>query len=125
MDEFVGLLPAIALCLALSGTLLTVRDWYVARRRMIAECPHRWVYASAWHEGRFWHRLCRDCPKQEVVALEDVPEWWRRQERAAQASSREDVGRPASVTRRRSHPAHAAERRVNTHKRTRPPKPRS
>ena len=95
----------IAVCLALIGTLLNVRDWYVARQRLMAECAHRWIYVSAWDEGRFWHRLCRNCPKQELVALEDVPDEWRRRERAAyaaRASSRRDV--EASVARRLSHP---------------------
>jgi hypothetical protein len=98
----------IALCLAVLGTLLTVRDWYVARQRLIAECSHRWIYASAWNEGRFWHRLCRDCPKQEVVGLDDVPDWWRRRERAtraARAPSRPDLRRRrASAVRRLSRP---------------------
>jgi hypothetical protein len=70
-----------AFCLALVGTLLQVRDWYVARRQRMAECTHRWTYCSAWGEGGYWDRRCRDCPKREPVALEDVPAEWRWRER--------------------------------------------
>ena len=115
----------IALCLALIGTLLTVRDWYVARQRLMAECPHRWIYASAWGEGRYWHRFCRDCPKQETVALEDVPEERRRQEHAAyaaRASSLSDLSTAgAPVVRRMSRTAGGAARWVSRHLHTRRP----
>jgi hypothetical protein len=77
----------IALGLAVVGTLLNIHDLRVARQRRMTECPHRWIYASAWDQGRFWHRICRDCPRQEVVALEDVPEKWRQREFVARASS--------------------------------------
>jgi hypothetical protein len=121
----VTLAISIALCLAVIGTLLNVHDWRVARQRSMAECPHRWVYASAWDEGRYWHRLCRNCPKQEIVPLEDVPQWWRRQERAAhaaRAASRRDVWRgQAAAVRRLSRPAREAERWVTRHLRTRRP----
>lgn len=88
------LLIAIAVCLALLGTLLQVRDWYVARQRLMANCAHRWVYFSAWGEGCYWDRRCLDCPRHEPVAREDVPEEWRRRERVAHpagASTRRDV----------------------------------
>jgi hypothetical protein len=73
----------IVFSLASIGTLLNVRDWYDGRQRQMAECPHRWIYGSAWHEGRYWHRVCRDCPKQERVEPGDVPEEWRQRDRAA------------------------------------------
>jgi hypothetical protein len=97
MNEFADFLLSLALLgarpvitivlgLAVIGTLLNIHDWHVARQRRMTECPHRWIYASAWDEGRFWHRICRDCPRQEVVALDDVPEEWRQREPAARAS---------------------------------------
>ncbi len=98
MNEFADFLPSlvllsappvitIVLCLAVVGTLLNIHDWHAARQRRMAECSHRWIYASAWDQGRFWHRLCRDCANQEVVAAEDVPEEWRQRAPVAQASS--------------------------------------
>lgn len=71
----------IAIFLSLAGTVLQLRDWRVARRRLIAQCSHRWAYLSAWGEGRYWERCCRDCPKRESVAREDVPAEWTRRER--------------------------------------------
>lgn len=62
-----------AVSLALIGTLLQLRDWYVARRRKSAQCAHRWTYYSAWNEGRYWNRRCHDCAKEEPVAMEAVP----------------------------------------------------
>jgi hypothetical protein len=95
----------IVFSLASMGTLLNVRDWYDARQRRMAECPHRWIYGSAWHEGRFWHRICRDCPKQERVEPEDVPEEWRQRDRAAhnaRTSARRSAGRMSSSPQRQS-----------------------
>jgi hypothetical protein len=70
-------LIVIALCLALVGTLVQIRDWYASRRQRIAECAHRWTYYSAWGDGGYWNRRCCDCPKREPVALEDVPAEWK------------------------------------------------
>ena len=74
-------LIVIALCLALVGTLVQIRDWYASRRQRIAECAHRWTYYSAWGDGGYWNRRCCDCPKREPVALEDVPAEWKWRER--------------------------------------------
>lgn len=93
------LLIVIAVCLALLGTFLQVRDWYVARQRLMADCVHRWVYFSAWREGYSWDRRCLDCPLHEPVAREDVPEEWRRRERLAGAGgpSARREGRPGRI----------------------------
>jgi hypothetical protein len=113
-EPFSSLAIAIAVCLGLVGTLLNVRDWYVARQRLMTECPHRWIYVSAWYEGHYWSRHCRDCPKREIVALEDVPEEWRQRECAAynaRASARRDVWREgASVAPRLSRLVHRRSR---------------
>jgi hypothetical protein len=97
---------AIAICLALIGTILNLRDWYAARQRLMAECAHRWIYISAWNEGRYWNRVCRHCPKQEPVALENVPEEWRQRvsdDVTARVRSRRHLWRrQASVARRHS-----------------------
>jgi hypothetical protein len=95
----VTFLIVIAVCLALLGTFLQVRDWYVARQRLMADCGHRWVYFSAWREGYYWDRRCLDCPLHEPVAREDVPEEWRRRERLAGAGgpSARREGRPGRI----------------------------
>ena len=46
-------------------------------------------------EGRYWNRVCQQCPKQEVVAPEDVPEEWLqgvRDEVTARVLSRRHLG---------------------------------
>lgn len=62
-----------ALGLALAGCAIDLRAWWLARKRRMAECAHRWEYRSVDNLDRDYQRHCTDCPYHEAVPLEEVP----------------------------------------------------
>lgn len=66
---------SVALGLAVASVVVTA-GWFEflarreARRRHEASCEaqqgHRWVYHSAYRQGRLWNRVCGFCGRHEV-----------------------------------------------------------